>query len=78
MNDEAKAIEEANKFVKGIMHNCPDQLRDIDIIAACGFMVSAYANDTNHAAKLLANIVARVHEYYRQLESGELKKPKVH
>jgi soluble cytochrome b562 len=78
MNDEAKDIKKAEEFVQGIMDNCPEKLRDIDVIAACGFLVSAYASDPRHAANLITHIVHHIHEYCRKLENGELEEQKVH
>lgn len=75
MEDEKEAIEKAEAFVHSVMDSCPDELRDIDVIALCGFLVSAYSADQNHAARLVTHVLLQLREYYEKLERGELGAP---
>ena len=77
MIDEDKAARAAEEFVQRIMETCPDYMRDVDVVAACGFLMSTYAQDQNHTVALMTQLVYALRQYYEELESGSPDK-KVH
>jgi hypothetical protein len=77
MIDEEKAARAAEEFVHHIMETCPDHMRDIDVVAACGFLISAYSHDQNHTAALVTQLIHSLKQYYEDLANGDIGK-KVH
>lgn len=77
MIDEDKAARVSEEFVKRIMETSPEHMRDIDVLAACGFLISAYSRDQDHTASLMTQLIYSLKQYYEDLASGALDK-KVH
>ena len=75
MEDEKEVIEKAEAFVHSVMEGCPDELRDVDVITLCGFLMVSYAADQDHASRFMIHLLTDLREYYEKLERGELNGP---
>lgn len=72
MENEKELVDRCEAFVHSVMDSAPSHLRDVDIIALCGFLVSAYSTDQEHAKRLLVHVLLQMGEYYEKLARGEL------